>query len=251
MNFVLIFVGVEHFARTAFPCFPSAEGAGCWPQWFRSSRQICTLVCVAQYREARISCNLFIFRMRPASPGKMFATPKSQAWAETTPPAAFVHCRHQQHFVREFLIWPSLLTHSLMHRFTGCFWWKRYQNCWKKFPWDSGETCSSSTTGLRLISHATSENIPPQLTRIDVSGGAQPCLCLLGQCTAHHWNSSYGTICKPYLLITSSFRRGSWCHYLWGSSNHQAETWHHWKHTISVLSWSVAVILNIYSKLAK
>jgi len=83
-----------------------------------------------------------------------------------------------------------------MHRFTGCFWWKRYQNCWRKFLWDLGETCSFSTTGLRLISHATSANIPPQLTRIDVSGGADLCLGFLGQRTAHHCTSYYGTPCK-------------------------------------------------------
>ena len=37
----------------------------------------------------------FFFRMRPASPGKRFATPTNHDWTETNPPAAFVHCHYQ------------------------------------------------------------------------------------------------------------------------------------------------------------
>ena len=193
---------------------------------------------------------VFFLRMRPASPGKRFATPTNRVLAETNPHAAFVHCHHQQRFVHEFWIWPSVLTNSQVHRFTS-FWWKRYQNCWRKFLWDSGETRSSGTTGLRLISHATSENIPPQLRRIDVSGGADLCLGLLGQRTAHHWTSSYGTIRKTLfahrqfipkrILLPLSLRQQQP-----SGRNLTSLKAHHLS-----LSWSVTIVLNIHSKVVK
>ena len=53
-----------------------------------------------------------------------------------------------------------------VHRLTEFFWLKSYKKCWRKFLWHSGETCSSSMTGLQLILHFRSENISPPLTTI-------------------------------------------------------------------------------------
>ena len=250
MNFVLIYVWCGTFCASSISML--SIGREC-----RLLAPVITFVeislCVGLCGRVQRSLNLlqlYFLRMRPASPGKRFATPTNRVLAETNPHAAFVHCHHQQRFVHEFWIWPSVLTNSQVHRFTS-FWWKRYQNCWRKFLWDSGETRSSGTTGLRLISHATSENIPPQLRRIDVSGGADLCLGLLGQRTAHHWTSSYGTIRKTLfahrqfipkrILLPLSLRQQQP-----SGRNLASLKAHHLS-----LSWSVTIVLNIHSKVVK
>jgi hypothetical protein len=116
--------------------------------------------------------------------------------------------------------------YSSSHRFTWCFWRKCYQNGWRKSSCHSGETCASSTAGLRLISHVRSENISSPLTAIPGLEGAGRWLGLPGHRTTHNWTFPMGLHLNLDVLIGSWFWRESYFPCLWGSNNHPAETWH-------------------------
>ena len=88
------------------------------------------------------------------------------------------------------------------HRFAGCLWRETYLKCWKKSLRHSGETCGSSTTGLRLALPVRSENISPPLTAITGLEGSGLWLVLPGHRTSHQWTSSYGATLKT-LIFTS------------------------------------------------
>jgi hypothetical protein len=82
---------------------------------------------------------------------------------------------------------------------------------------------------------------------------------LASQVTRPHTNQllPIGPHQSPDLQIASWFWRGSFCPYCWGSSNHQADTWHFWTHIslylviVGCVSRLVAVHLNTCSKLVR
>ena len=135
---------------------------------------------------------------------RIFKSHNSHVWPVANPHAASVHY-HQQRFAvniragtaHGFLIGPYMLPRWL--RFTGCFWRKSYQKWWKKSCWHSGETCGSSTTGLRFTLHVRSENISSPLTMITGLDRDGLWLGLPGHQTSHQYTSSCVITLKPWL----------------------------------------------------
>jgi hypothetical protein len=127
--------------------------------------------------------------------------------------------------------------HGSVHRFTRCFWRKCYQNCWRKSPCHSGETMVPARRGCGSFLSSALRTSHRHLQRsLDWTG--QVC-GLASQVTGPHTIGllPLGLHEKLDLVITSWFRRGSYCPYRLCSSNHQAETWHFWAHTsISAVS---------------
>jgi len=89
-----------------------------------------------------------------------------------------------------------------VHRFTvsAQIYWvflrKCYQNCWRKSPWHSGETCGSNTTGLHVIEHVRSQNISPSITKIAGLDGPGLWLGLPGHRASYYLISPYGATWK-------------------------------------------------------
>jgi hypothetical protein len=87
-------------------------------------------------------------------------------WAQTSISAAPLSTTFGLELCITFWLGLTCYPHGSVHRSTGCFWWKCYQNSWRKSPCHSGGIYVSSKTGLRLISHIRSEKISPPFTTI-------------------------------------------------------------------------------------
>ena len=115
--------------------------------------------------------------------------------------------------------------------------------------------------GCRFLNNTGNEilfriNISQPLTIAGLEG-VDLQLGLPGHWTSHQWTSPYEATLKPWCTLTSWSWKVSYCPYFWGSSNHQAATWHFlsthvslW-HVVSRVTRSVAIRLNICSKLAQ
>jgi hypothetical protein len=136
-------------------------------------------------------------------------------------------------FGRELVItfWLGVTSysHGFFHGFTGYFWRKCYQNCWRKSRWHSGETRGFNTSGLRPISHVRSENVSPPLTTIAGLDGVGLRLNPSNVTGPQTVGSSFGLHETLDVLIANWYWRGSYKPYLWSSSN-QTGTWHFWTH---------------------
>ena len=143
----------------------------------------------------------------------IFSSHNSHIRAEVNPHAAFVH-HHQDGFavniwagiMHDFLSESHLFPRGSLHRFTGHFWRKFYQECWRKYSWHSRETCGSRMTGLQVILHIRSENNSLPLRVIAGLNEAGMWLVLLGHRTAHHWTYSCGATWKSWFTH---------CHLIW------------------------------------
>ena len=132
---------------------------------------------------------------------RVFNSHSSHVWPEANPLAVSSIQYHQQHsavnvwagVVHVFFDWTSLVTPTAQGTgLPGVCGGKSYLKCWKKSRWHSGETCGSSTTGLRLTLAVRSENISPPFTTIAGLEGAGLWFGLSGHRTSHQWTSSYG-----------------------------------------------------------
>ena len=127
--------------------------------------------------------------------------------------------------------WMGLYPYSSLRGFAGCSWRKCYQNCWRKSPCHSGETCASSKAGLGLISHSGARKSHRRLQQsLDWTGRAGG---LASQVTGPHiiGHLPMGIHENLNVIIASWLWRKSYFPYRWGSNNHPAKTWHFLEHT--------------------
>ena len=147
-------------------------------------------------------------QMRPASPGRGFSTAITAMFGQMQSLIVHLFTATNNVVLSTFglalcmTFWLGLTCYpdGLVHRFTGCFWRKSYQKCWRKSHWHSGETCGSSTMGLQLTLHVRSENIPLPLKTVAGLDGVGLWLGLPGYWTSHQWPSSYWATLKPWFI---------------------------------------------------
>ena len=137
---------------------------------------------------------------------RIFNSHNSHVWPVANPHAASVHY-HQQCFavnvragiVHDFLTGPYLLPWRPSAQIYRVFLEGKLPEMRRKSCWHSGETCGSSTTGLRFTLHVRSENISSPLTMITGLEREDLWLCLPGHQTSHQYASSRVTTLKPWL----------------------------------------------------